>query len=281
MKSSDILLREAAMRLREGGGDSFRLDARLLLAAVMGLAPDDLLFTHEVCEEAERRFFSLVARRIAGEPVSRIMGRREFWSMDFSLSPETLDPRPDSETVVEFALSWAKKRGERLDIWDAGTGTGCLLLALLSELPLCHGTGSDVSEGALATAQVNAMRLGLSSRAKFVRMDWLKDVPPASIDLFISNPPYIPEGDIPGLAPEVRVFDPAAALAGGPDGLSAYREIAKDLPRVLKPDGAAFLEFGRGQEDAVADIMEKAGMKASGMRADLAGITRAVQLLVA
>ncbi|HAU29236.1 MAG TPA: peptide chain release factor N(5)-glutamine methyltransferase [Rhodospirillaceae bacterium] len=278
MQDSENLLRMAVMRLREAGNPSPRLDARLLLADVLGMPAQELVFSHPVCDEAVRRFEGFVQRRLAGEPVSRILGMRAFWSLDFALSPETLDPRPDSETVVEMALDWARAREGHLDIWDAGTGTGCLLLALLSELPQAHGIGSDISEDALATARENARRLGLLGRATFRRADWLVDAEDESVDLFISNPPYIPEADMAGLQAEVRLFDPCAALCGGADGLDPYRAIARDLPRVLKPSGRAFLEFGQGQEEAVAAIMEQAGLQRVDMKKDLAGIVRALSV---
>jgi len=274
MRTSDDILREAAKKLKDAGVPSFRLDARLLLSAAMG--GQDMFSATPVSEDAERRFDAFLQRRLSGEPVSRILGAREFWSMEFGLSPETLDPRPDSETVVELALEWAKTRPGPLTIWDAGTGTGCLLLALLSELPQATGIGSDMSQEALETAQGNAARLGFANRTAFVRGNWLAPARDASIDLFISNPPYIPAQDIAGLSREVRLFDPAAALVGGDDGLDAYRAIARDLPRILAPHGAAFFEFGKGQEDAVAAIMEKAGLAVVSRRADLAGITRAM-----
>ena len=273
--------RAAAARLRAAGIDSAGLDARLLMGEAYGLGRDQLLCrAHDPADpEATARLETLLARRVAREPVSRILGRREFWSLDFALSPDTLDPRPDSETVVEAALAALAGRQDP-DILDLGTGTGCLLLALLSELPAARGLGVDLSAGAVATAAANARRLGLAGRARFERHDWRDGLAgrltPARFPLIVANPPYIPAGEIPALQPEVARFDPLAALAGGADGLDAYRRIAVELPDLLTESGFVVVEVGAGQARVVSALMDAAGLTVCGTRADLAGIERCV-----
>lgn len=270
------LLEQAAARLRAAGIDSAHLDARLLAGAALGFSREQLLIhaREPAGAEAAARLEALLARRLAREPVSRILGRREFWSLEFALSPETLDPRPDSETVIEAALA-VTPRDRPLAILDLGTGSGCLLLALLSELPLAHGLGIDRSAGAVETATANAERLGLAGRAGFERRDW-RDGLAGVFDLVVANPPYIPEGEIAGLEPEVARFDPLAALAGGLDGLDAYRRLAPLLPDLLSGHGTVIFEVGAGQAPRVAALLEAAGLLVAGTSADLSGIERCV-----
>jgi len=271
----------AAVQLRAAGIESARLDARILAGAAWGLGRDQLLCRADdpVGAEALERFDALLARRLAREPVSRILGRREFWSLDFGLSAETLDPRPDSETVIEAALDALGGRPE-IDILDLGTGTGCLLLALLSELPAARGLGLDLSAGAVTVATANAARLDLAGRARFECRDWRDGLggrlTPAHFGLVVANPPYIPRGEIAGLAPEVARFEPAAALDGGADGLDAYRCLALQLPGLLIPGGNAVFEVGAGQAAAVSALLDAAGLTVSDLRRDLAGIERCV-----
>jgi release factor glutamine methyltransferase len=214
--------------------------------------------------------------------VSRILGEREFYGRPFALSEATLDPRPDSETLIGAALELAMQEGwgeAPIRILDIGTGTGCLLLTLLAELPNATGLGTDISEEALATAQRNAQALGLADRAAFARHDMLDGVA-GPFDLVVSNPPYIASGDIPVLAPEVHQFDPHAALDGGPDGLAFYRRISQGLDKVL--GGWVVLEVGMGQADAVALLLQQAFVKTlhAELRRydDLGGHTRCVAL---
>ena len=270
------LLGEAAARLRAAGIDSAHLDARLLAGAALGFSREQLLIhaREPVSAEALARLEALLERRLGREPVSRILGRREFWSLEFALSSDTLDPRPDSETLIEAALALVP-RDRPLSLLDLGTGSGCLLLALLSELPLAHGLGIDQSAGAAAAAAANAERLGLAARARFERADW-RDGLAGSYDLVVANPPYIPRGEIAGLEPEVARFEPPAALDGGPDGLDAYRRLAPLMPGLLSEHGLALFEVGAGQASAVAGLLEAAGLLVDGSRADLAGIERCV-----
>ena len=213
---------------------------------------------------------ALANRRAAREPVSRIVGRREFWSRDFLLTAETFDPRPDSETVVEAALAAMPSYGSVLDL---GAGSGCLLAALLAERPGAWGLGIDRSPGACRTARRNLKGL----RAFVAAGDWGAAVA-GRFDLVVSNPPYIPSAEIAALMPEVRDHDPRLALDGGADGLDAYRAILGGLPRLLSPGGAAVLELGIGQADAVAALAEANGLPVRDIRADLAGIPRAMVL---
>ena len=226
---------------------------------------------------------AFAARRLKREPVSRIIGHREFWNVMLQLSPDVLDPRPDTETVVEAALDFVVRGGwrmERLRILDIGTGTGALLLALLSELPNALGTGTDISAAALAVARGNAERHGLASRCIFVACDITAGVQ-GPFDLIVSNPPYVAHGDIATLAPEVRDYDPAVALDGGSDGLDGYRAIAADARRLLASGGRLIVELGAGQEGAVGALFTKAGLTVGKARDDLGGIARALSVTIA
>jgi len=256
-----------------------RREARLLVAAAAGQTPETVFGYPErkMSGEASRVLDGLIARRRAGEPVSRLTGRREFWSLDFRVTPDTLDPRPDSECLIEAALVRIADRAAPLSVLDLGTGSGCLLLALLSELPRATGLGIDVSPGAVAAARDNAAALGLAARADFRRGDWGKGVVDR-FDVILCNPPYIPDGEIDGLAPEVARFDPRRALAGGADGLDCYRALAPDLARLTAPDGIAVLELAAEAGDAVAAIFAAAGLTERARRRDLGGRERALIL---
>ncbi|HUN48946.1 MAG TPA: peptide chain release factor N(5)-glutamine methyltransferase, partial [Stellaceae bacterium] len=259
---SDKALAEAAEILNRAGIDNPRREARLL---------DELAAGDPV------RLKSFVVRRAAGEPYSRIRGLREFWSLDFALSPDTLDPRPDSETLIDAALAALPDKQAPLSVIDFGTGTGALLLAFLSEYPNATGIGLDILPGAIAMAERNAVSLGLAARARFIAGDWRAiNLPPA--DVILANPPYIPDREIDTLDRAVRVFDPRAALDGGLDGLDAYRSLAPAIARNLKPEGFAFVELGAGQADAVAAICRAVGLNIAGTRLDLGGIVRCLAI---
>ena len=262
---------DAAIRRFEAAGIANpKLDARLLLAACLGTDAS-------LSEETLGRFEPMLARRIAGEPVSRILGLREFWSLDFAVSPATLDPRPDSETVIEAALARVADRQIALRIADLGTGTGCLLLALLSELPKASGVGVDIAAPAVRVAAANAQRLGLGARASFIVGDWGAGLV-REFDCVLSNPPYIPSAEIADLPPEVRC-DPRVALDGGRDGLDGIRAAARWAAQLLKPGGLTFIEVGTGQAQAAADIVNSAGLQFLAMDEDLAGHPRVVVAL--
>ena len=272
--------RRTAARLAAAGIEQPALDARILVGFALDLNRDQLLIHADraVSATAAARLEELLRRRLAREPVSRILGRREFWSLSFDLSPETLDPRPDSETVIEAALAAAGPAPHA--VLDLGTSSGCLLLALLSERPEARGLGIDASAPAIATATANAARLGLGARARFAQLDWCGSLAgrltPPRFDLILANPPYIPDGAIAGLEPEVSRFDPVLALAGGPDGLEAYRRLAPQLSALLTPDGVAVFEVGAGQAADVAGMFTAAGLTIDGIRADLGGVERCV-----
>ncbi|HEX3065021.1 MAG TPA: peptide chain release factor N(5)-glutamine methyltransferase, partial [Dongiaceae bacterium] len=237
--SAGAAIDEAAKRLAAAGINEARREARLLLAEATGWEAASIVAhpERELDEHQASRLAELLRRRATREPLSRILGWREFWSLRFALGPDTLDPRPDSETLIEAALALAD-RGRALSVLDLGTGSGCLLLAFLSEVPNARGLGIDVNQGAITIAEANARALGLAGRARFRLGDWGTDLT-ERFDLILCNPPYIPAGDIAGLAPEVARFDPLLALAGGPDGLDAYRRLSDELPRLLLPGGTA------------------------------------------
>jgi release factor glutamine methyltransferase len=255
-----------------------RREARLLLALALGVDPGTVLGYPERALDrmTQERITPLFDKRASREPFSRIAGRRQFWSLDLEISPDTLDPRPDSETLIETALALLPERGARLRILDLGTGSGALLLALLTELPCAVGLGVDLLPGAAATARRNAATLGLASRALFVAGSWGEAISLGWADVILANPPYIVSSEIDGLAPEVARFEPRMALDGGADGLGAYRELIGALPRLLAPGGIAVLEIGAGQADPVTELLVKAGLVLRGVRRDLAGIDRCV-----
>ncbi|WP_340116929.1 peptide chain release factor N(5)-glutamine methyltransferase [Pelagibius sp. 7325] len=268
----------AARRLAAAGIDEPRRDARLLVCRLLGGGPELLLGHPEraLSEEEAARIQAAVARRVAREPVSRILGEREFWSLPFGLNAATLDPRPDSETLVEAVLAECADRAAPLTLLDLGTGTGCLLLALLSELPAASGTGIDISAEAVEQAAGNAGRLGLAARARFARHSWAQGLAALGDgwDVIVSNPPYIASGAIAGLEPEVAGYDPAAALDGGADGLAAYRALIPAAAAVLTPGGLVALEIGIGQAAAVEALLAGAGLAPVRRARDLAGVER-------
>jgi release factor glutamine methyltransferase len=220
----------------------------------------------------------LTARRLTREPVARILGRKEFWGLPLALDTDTLIPRPETETVVEAALAALRDREQAaLRIADLGTGSGALLIALLSELPGAFGVGTDISEAALACARGNAQVLGLGTRAAFVACDYGAALA-GEVDLVVANPPYVARGDIATLQSEVRDFDPRRALDGGPDGLDGYRAIAADAQRLLSGAGILVLELGQGQSEAVTALFAAAGLAPETMKNDLSGVVRALVL---
>jgi release factor glutamine methyltransferase len=263
-------------RLKDAGVDSARLDARLLVAQATGASVEQLVAFPEraLSAEAAARLQAAVERRARREPLAQIVGHREFWSLDFLVSPDTLIPRPDSETIVAAALDLAGPRESARRVLDFGTGTGCLLLALLHEWPNAAGVGVDRSDGALAIARRNAAALGLQNRARFVAGNWGAGLD-GKFDVIVANPPYIAEGELAGLAPELA-FEPRGALAGGADGLDAYRALGPDVRRLLAPAGVAVFEVGMGQADDVEAILRDAGLAIGPRQRDLAGVARAV-----
>jgi release factor glutamine methyltransferase len=276
--SHDAALKAGRATLHDAGIENGALDARLLLAAAAGIDMTALIARGRDALPAatEALFASYIGRRAAGEPVARILGAKEFWGLRFELGPATLVPRPETEILVEAVLdTLGRRRGEPLRILDLGTGSGCILAALLSECPRATGIGIDADPAAVEIAGANFRRLGLADRATAEVGDWLENVA-APADVIVSNPPYIREAEIAGLSPEVRDFDPHAALSGGADGLAAYRRILVRVGPVLASRGLLAFEVGAGQAAAVAGLMRAAGIVDGGIRSDLAGVERVV-----
>lgn len=270
-------LRALRRAFEEAGLDTPALDARLLLTHALGLEATDLVIRPKVPlgEAGAAGLRALAGRRLSGEPVSRILGQREFWGLDFALSPDTLVPRPDSETAVASALSLLPRGPAR--ILDLGTGSGCLLVALLHERPEAWGLGVDRAAGALATARRNARTNGVGERAAFLLADWAAPLH-GTFDLVISNPPYIATPVVEGLDREVRDHDPRLALDGGHDGLDAYRTIVAQAPRLLQPGGYLVLEIGYDQAETVRDLGLQGALEVCRLDHDFQGNPRCLAL---
>ena len=268
-------LRALTARLHAGGVAEAAGDARFLLLGLLGLETRDLLIEGDrrVGAAGAAALAAALARRLAGEPVARILGAWEFWGLPFRLGPDTLVPRPDTEILVEVALAARPERAAPLRCLDLGTGTGCILTALLSERPRATGVGLDRSEGALHVARDNAVLNAVDDRARFVAGDWC-DALRGRFDLVVSNPPYIARAVIATLAREVRGHDPEAALDGGTDGLDAYRRILDGAGARLAPGGLLVLEIGYDQAAAVTELARAAGYRERGLTRDLAGHDR-------
>jgi release factor glutamine methyltransferase len=277
----DTARRALTAQFKNHAIDSAELDARILVGSVLGLDLTGVITaaTQILTADEAERLEDVAKRRIAGEPVARILGRKEFWGLPLWLSPSTLVPRPDTETVVEAALQILRSESNcdsRLRIADLGTGTGAILLALLSELPNAFGVGTDISVAALHTARDNARQLGFAACAAFVACDYAAALS-GPFDLIVSNPPYIRSGHIASLDAEVRDHDPHRALDGGIDGLEGYRLIAPEASRLLAPGGVLVVEVGHGQSGDVQGLMMAAGLTPAGPpKSDLAGIRRAI-----
>jgi len=279
LRTSGRVYRDVVARFREAGIETPELDARLLLSAATGIDDVRLIADPDVVIETGplAKLKTLVEGRLAGKPVSRLIGTREFWGLDFTLSAATLDPRPDSETLVELVLANVADKNAALRVLDFGTGSGCLLLAMLSELSGAEGVGIDCSQEAVTMARQNAAKLGLDDRALFQTGNWGEglEVP---FDIIVSNPPYIPSADIESLSPEVREHDPERALDGGVDGLDAYRCVFPEMQRLLADDGIGVVEFGIGQFEDVGDIAQDAGLDVYGVATDLGGVQRVLMV---
>ena len=277
----DTARRMLTQRFKSGAIDSAELDARILVGAALGLDLTGMISAANrvLTSDESIRLEQLARRRLAGEPVARILGLKEFWGLPLQLSAGTLVPRPDTETVVELALEMLRAVPHPDRVWriaDLGTGSGAILLALLSELPNAFGFGTDISADALQTAHNNAVRLGLAHRAGFVSCDYAAALS-GRFDLIVSNPPYIRSADIAGLATEVRDHDPLAALDGGADGLDAYRALIPQAARLLAPLGVLVVEAGLGQTRAIGELMTATGLTLQRpAKADLAGVLRVV-----
>ncbi len=265
----------AMRQLDHAGIEGASREAWLLLGSVLGVTRATLLARalEPLSPAAATRYNALIARRVKREPFAQITGEKEFWSLSFLVSSAVLCPRPDSEALIELTLDRVGQNPGPLHLLDLGTGSGCLLLALLKEWPAAAAIGIDRSPEALALAKANGERLGLADRVTWLLGDWGASLD-GSFDVIISNPPYIEEGDWQGLEPEVRLFEPKLALTAGEDGLDAYRRLAPEIARLLAPSGVACLEHGMDQAEAVAAIMAKAGLKRLDGRRDLAGLER-------
>ena len=254
------------------------LEARRIIEARTAYRWADIMAQPEAVIELQALALieSDMQRRIAGEPLSRIYGMREFWGREFALSPDTLDPRPETELIIELALKRFKGMSPAR-ILDLGTGTGCILITLLAEFPDSTGVACDLSAGALATARENAARHGVESRAQFIESDWFSGVE-GEFDLIVSNPPYIAESVIPTLAVEVKNHDPILALQGGEDGLQAYRQIFSKLFLHLKPAGIALFEIGFDQGEEVMRLSGESRIRQTRVHSDLAGLARVLEI---
>jgi release factor glutamine methyltransferase len=276
---ADRALASLRARLAASGAASPALEARCLIEAACGF-DRAVLVAHgdRPLGASAQRLNALAARRLAGEPLARILGEWEFWGLAFSLSAATLVPRPDTETLVEAVLRCCDSHDGRRHPWrilDLGTGSGCIAIALLTELPRASLVGVDRSPQALMTARRNAERHGVAGRAHWIAGDWASALD-ASFDIVVSNPPYVASPDIPGLSREVREHDPLMALDGGVDGLACYRKIAGELGRLLAQGGSVFLEIGAGQEAQLRELLAAQGLAEIRSHADLAGVERVV-----
>ena len=278
-----IILQSLERAMDVAGIASAKTDARCVLGLALGR--DDPILPHEIISPLDsvckKHLSAMLERRVAGEPISRIRGWREFWSLRFAISQSTLDPRPDSETIIEAAVKWVIANSAQtapLRCLDLGTGSGCLLLALLSELPRATGIGIDISLDAIGVAAVNANSLKLSGRAHFQHHSFCDDLSNfGSFDIILSNPPYIPTRDIAGLAVDVRDFDPALALDGGFDGMACWQGLLPRLGESLSDKGAAFVEIGFGQEATIVELAANANLEFFRSYRDLSDVIRCLQ----
>lgn len=256
-----------------------KYDAYQLLADRVGLARNSLRTVKEliVSKEKVAQFENDLKELIAGKPLHRILGYRFFWKDKFELSCDTLEPRPDTETLIEVCLKYFPTKQKEYRILDLGTGSGCILSSLLQEYPNATGVGVDISKDALETAKNNAEALGLSSRVVWVQSDWLANVHD-TFDIIISNPPYIPSLDIEGLSIEVQTYDPLKALDGGTDGLDAYRKLAQQLPSIVKDNTLIILEIGYDQSESVPGLFVEHGYNIVALEKDYGGNHRCVVL---
>ncbi|MNU61272.1 Release factor glutamine methyltransferase [compost metagenome] len=267
----------AQAQFKAAGIDSPSIDARLLLEAATGAGRVDILTDPYRVIDADKfaALEAMVARRLKREPVSRILGRKGFWKIMLNVTPDVLSPRPDTETLLDVIVR-AFPPQRAFEMIDLGTGSGAILLATLAERAGARGVGTDISTEAIAVARENAANLDLDGRCTFIRTEWAAGFADDSFDLVVSNPPYIPTGDIPGLDPEVREHDPHLALDGGPDGLQPYRDLAPEIARILRPEGVFAVEIGWDQGAQVKALFEAAGFTGVKVVKDLGDRDRVV-----
>lgn len=273
---------DGAAKLEQAGIEQARMEARVLAGFAIGGGPEKVLaeFEREMSTSEFEIFSHALRRRCNHEPMAHITQKREFWSLGFHVSPATLIPRPDSETIIEAVLDQYDDRDKKLKILDLGTGSGCLVLSLLSEFQNANGLGVDASDNALEIASKNASQLGLESQVSFINVDWrdagwIKKLG-GKFDVIISNPPYISDEEIKTLDPSVRDFEPMLALAGGIDGLDSYDILINAMGELLADDGLVAFEVGHKQARAVGALLLKKGLEVLEIREDLSGIERAV-----
>ena len=270
------LYREIRQKFRDAGLDTPELDARRIMSYALGCAPDDPILKPDMQAASNASLDSAIARRLAHEPVSRIIGMRGFYGHDFIVTPDVLDPRADTETLVDAARRHLEKYAAKpCAILDVCTGTGCIPLSLISLFPHAHALGVDISAAALDVARQNAKRMGLDNRSEWRISDWVSGVE-GTFDVITCNPPYIPAKDIASLAPDVRNYDPLLALDGGDDGLVPYRILFPQIRKFLRENGAAFFEIGINQSADVRKIAVDCGLQVSAVIPDLGGVERVV-----
>jgi release factor glutamine methyltransferase len=269
-------------RFSEADIETAALDARVLALWVCAIRREDLIADPDTLASREQvqELAGLCTRRLAREPIAHLVGIREFWSLEFEVSKETLVPRPDSETLVQLALSLVEDKTAELNLLDLGTGSGCLLIALLFELNQARGMGIDISAGALAVARRNAQTHGVAARSEFRKGNWGEGLSDR-FEIVVCNPPYIPDGDRSKLSQDVASFEPESALFGGADGLDPLRALIGDVKRLLTPKGFYVMEYGAGQTDGVQGILRESGFEILHIARDLAGIDRTIAAKVA
>ena len=284
------LIKLEVNKLKILGFKTASLDCRLLLSKILKKA--NPVYTHEqvnISKNQITNFQTLVKQRQKGKPVSRILNKRNFWKREFMLDEETLDPRPDSEILIEAVLKHFPNKTQSLKILDLGSGTGCLGLSLAEEYENSLITFSDVSKQSLEIVKKNSLQFGLKARLKYINLDWcthdwdiklLNYEEKATFDIIVSNPPYIPSNEIKFLETEVKDYDPYLALDGGKDGLNAYRSIIPRLKNLVKPDGRIFVEIGKGQENLVSEIAFQHGLLSIEYKRDLSDIIRVITFII-
>lgn len=257
------------------------LDARLLIQNACNIAHEDIITNPGliISADAQLNIENMVRRRLSGEPVSKILGFKEFYGLDFKVTQDTLDPRPDTEILIESALHWARDK-QNLKILDLGTGSGCIAITLLKNIATARATAIEISHKALEIARYNAEEHGVQDRLKLIQSNWFEKCPAEKFDLIVSNPPYIPNPEIENLAKEVQNYDPIQALDGGNDGLEAYKILFKGLKKMLDEDGRAFFEIGFGQHSDIIRLVDESNLQHCDSYSDLAGIPRVVEISV-
>ncbi|MCL2505914.1 MAG: peptide chain release factor N(5)-glutamine methyltransferase [Alphaproteobacteria bacterium] len=277
MTTVSEIIEQAKYLLQESEIEKPSLTAKLLVCHALGLDRLDLLANplRTVTEEEKQKILELASERSKGKPLSRIKGHREFWGLEFKINEATLDPRPDTETLIETVLTEIENKNDEKKILDLGTGSGCILLTLLHELPNSKGLGIDKSEKAVSQAQENAKLLGLENRAEFITGNWFDNID-ETFDIIVSNPPYIKSEEIKILQKEVKEYDPILALDGGEDGLCMYREIIPNIKPHLSLNGIAVLEIGNGQAEEIKELLKENGIENARIIKDLSGLDRCV-----